>query len=155
MGCRLWPDDPKTRRVTALLAQHCDAIEADLAFRGIDLADYYRGSMSPRRLALLLDHLPPESHLHTALRDAEPDDLPEPDPETAGRGSWSNDQLLLAAVVDGLNVLAWQQASMNSKDPIEPPPRIPRPGVRRQPLRKAVPDSARSYLARLRAARQG
>jgi hypothetical protein len=151
-------DRPKCLKVAALLEGHCDDIEADLAFRGIDIADYYRGSMSPRRLGVLLDHLPPESFLQTALRNAAPDDLPEPDPSSAGRGTWSNDQLLLAALVDGVNILAWQQVSMHSEDKIDPPARIPRPGVRSPAAARAqnaIPDAARGYLERLRASREG
>lgn len=43
------------------LREYGEAIEADLAFRGIDLLDFYRGHISPRRLAVLIDNLPPES----------------------------------------------------------------------------------------------
>jgi hypothetical protein len=43
------------------LRRYGEAIEADLAFRGVDLLDFYRGTMSARRLWALVSNLPPES----------------------------------------------------------------------------------------------
>ena len=43
------------------LREYGEAIEADLAFRGIDLRDFYAGRMSARRLAVLVANLPPDT----------------------------------------------------------------------------------------------
>ena len=40
-----------------------------LRFYGVDLADFYRGELSPRRLSVLLHHLPADSATHVALTD--------------------------------------------------------------------------------------
>jgi hypothetical protein len=40
-----------------LLAEHHEAIEYDLLIRGIDLLDLYRGTLSIRRLGMLIDRL--------------------------------------------------------------------------------------------------
>lgn len=81
----------------------------------------------------MLKHLPPESAYLTAFRESltveERAKLPKP----TGHGPWSNAELLLANVVDGLNWLAWQQAAINRKKGASPPPKpepVPRPGVK-------------------------
>lgn len=51
-------------------------MEADLAFRGVDLLDFYRGRMSARRLAVLVDHLPPEA-MSVRLALHGPDEQPQ------------------------------------------------------------------------------
>lgn len=50
-----------------MIREHADAVEADLAYRGIDFRDHFRpggGSsrLTLRRLAVLLRYLPRESH---------------------------------------------------------------------------------------------
>jgi predicted transcriptional regulator len=56
-----------------LLDEHGDAIEADLQrhYR-IDLCDFYRGELSPRRLGVLIRYLPVDSALVAALNDGKP-----------------------------------------------------------------------------------
>ncbi|MGK4584545.1 hypothetical protein [Kitasatospora sp. HPMI-4] len=52
-----------------LLSEHAEAIEADLLrYYRLDLLDYHRGSMSARRLRVLVRHLPEDSALGRALR---------------------------------------------------------------------------------------
>lgn len=44
-----------------------EEIEADLAYRGIDVGDWWRGGMSSRRLVLLVKHLPDDSATKRAM----------------------------------------------------------------------------------------
>jgi hypothetical protein len=57
-----------------MLIEHGDEIEADLAqyYNGLDLTDLYRGTLSFRRLGVLVRQLPPRSRLVTALNDGQP-----------------------------------------------------------------------------------
>jgi len=60
--------------LVALLRDHRDAVEADLVrFYGVDIAAYYRGELSPRRLSVLLHHLPPDAATHAARSGIAPD----------------------------------------------------------------------------------
>lgn len=136
--------------LAALCESHGEAIEADLAFRGVDLDDIYRGRLTYRRLGVLLRHLPPESAFKTALRnEATVDEDAEPDPEAAIRAQWSRVELLLAGISDGIAVLAYQQSQIHGSSKSSPPAQIPRPGVR---IAKAgvrqLPTEARAYLQR-------
>lgn len=54
------------------LRRYGEAIEADLAFRGHDLLDFYRGGMSARRLWVLVQGLGPDSATAHAARAADP-----------------------------------------------------------------------------------
>jgi hypothetical protein len=58
-----------------------EELEADLAFRGHDLLDFYRGKMSARRLVTLVKGLPPDSATAQAARVSEPAGKPESAPE--------------------------------------------------------------------------
>ncbi|QOP65075.1 tail assembly chaperone [Arthrobacter phage Adumb2043] len=52
----------KLASLAALLREAPDVVEADLQhFYGVDLADYWRGGLSPRRLSVLIEQLPPTS----------------------------------------------------------------------------------------------
>ncbi|MGH3725662.1 MAG: hypothetical protein ACRDUS_16255 [Mycobacterium sp.] len=56
-----------------MLIEHGDEMEADLAqFYTIDLCDFYRGTLSIRRLGVLVRQLPLRSRLMTALNDGQP-----------------------------------------------------------------------------------
>lgn len=46
-----------------------EAIEADLADRGLDLLDFFRGARSWRQLLVILDHLPRASRFRQAAAD--------------------------------------------------------------------------------------
>lgn len=98
--------------------------------------------MSWRRLGVILRHLPPESATQTALRENEPDDAPQVEPE--GFGPWSKAEHLLARVGDAVEHLAWMQSD-GKKNPPKP---LPRPGVAKPP-RKVTAINARA-LAYLR-----
>ncbi|OAN26233.1 hypothetical protein [Mycolicibacterium iranicum] len=66
-----------------MLNEHGDAIEADLLrFYRIDVLDFYRGTLSARRLGVLIRQLPAESALVRALN--------------GGRIPWGNVENLVA-----------------------------------------------------------
>lgn len=90
--------------------------------------------MSWRRLRVLIQHLPPESATWTALRNslspvelAEQADKGEPE-----KGRWSQEEQLLATVVDAVRRLEWVLLCSNieqkSKRP-DPPEPMRRPGA--------------------------
>lgn len=95
--------------------------------------------MSWRRLRVLIEHLPPESHTMTAMRNA----LPEGELERLAekgepeKGRWSQSEQLLAAAVDSLrrleHILILANSDKKSRRPQAPEP-IRRPGAR--PVRK-------------------
>lgn len=96
--------------------------------------------MSWRRLRVLIQHLPPESHTMTALRNslsaeelAEQAELGEPD-----KGRWSQLEQLVAAVADSVRRLEYITilANSDSKAKTVPPEPIARPGAG---ARKAKP----------------
>lgn len=55
----------------AVWRQHPTAIEAELADRGLDIADWHRGRMSSRRLLALLRHPRRDGPYETALLEGE------------------------------------------------------------------------------------
>lgn len=59
--------------LSRLLREHGDAVEADLAFRGIDMRDLWRrgSGLTLRRLMVLIRALPPEAVLWAVMREAE------------------------------------------------------------------------------------
>ena len=94
-------------------------MEADLLrFYQMDLLDYYRGTLSPRRLRVLIRYLPRESALVRALHGDVAD--------------WGLTEHLLAGVVDELAVGNWLFVTANSDEHADPPARprpVPRPGA--------------------------
>ncbi|MFJ8490875.1 hypothetical protein ACIRBZ_21350 [Streptomyces sp. NPDC094038] len=86
-----------------------------LRYYGTDLLDWHRETLTARRLALLIKHLPRESALNRELH--------------GEAAEWSVSDHLLAAVVDHLAAANWMFASVNSEegDQPEPPAPVPRP----------------------------
>ncbi|MFD0044746.1 hypothetical protein ACFVGV_06100 [Pseudarthrobacter scleromae] len=59
--------------LVALLKRETDTVEADLQrFYRVDLADFWRGELSLRRLSVLIHHLPADSATARATGDASP-----------------------------------------------------------------------------------
>lgn len=87
----------------------------------MDLLDHYRGTLSARRLRVLVQHLPADSSLVRALHG-----------EQAG---WGLTDHLLATVVDQQAVANWLFVCANSGegDQPDPPTPLPRPGVEVEP----------------------
>ncbi|MEU9447283.1 hypothetical protein [Streptomyces sp. NPDC048277] len=86
-----------------------------LRYYGTDLLDWHRETLTARRLALLIKHLPRDSALNRELHGEAAD--------------WSVSDHLLAAAVDHLAAANWMFASVNSEegDQPEPPAPVPRP----------------------------
>jgi hypothetical protein len=82
-----------------LLREHGDVIEADLQRTyGVDLVDLWRGTLTLRRVRVLLEGLPPDSS--TAYAVAEADNGP-----LAG---WRLTDVLLGRLTDELALYRWQ-----------------------------------------------
>lgn len=91
-------------------------LEYDLAALGIDLLDFWRGTLSPRRLEVLIRHLPPTSATKRAML------------------KWHHStEDILADVFDVLAGANWQRAHSRER-PVPYPKPYPRPGdeLRRQ-----------------------
>lgn len=98
-------------------------MEADLLrYYGVDLLDHHRGTLSARRLRVLIQHLPRDAALVRELHG-----------ESA---EWGLTEHLLAATVDELAVGNWLFVSANRDEHADPPDRpkpVPRPGVEEEP----------------------
>ena len=84
--------------------------------------------MSWRRFGVILRHLPIESAYMTAVRNATDPDAELPPPEPGIFGPWSQTDMLLARIGDGVSALLWQNGQ-DPKSPTPPPRPLPRPGV--------------------------
>jgi hypothetical protein len=100
------------RSLHALLAEHGEAIEADLQrFYGLPLSDLFNGSLTPRRLAVLIRNLPNES---ATARDFHGEVL-----------DWGQTEHLLALIADLLAEANWQRQGDKAKQHPKP---LTRPG---------------------------
>jgi hypothetical protein len=110
--------------------------------------------MTWRRLRVILQHLPPESHTMTALRNAmsaedfdQHADSGEPD-----KDRWSKQEQILAGIYDALRDLQYITVVANSdgkgRKPKRPTP-LPRPGVTKPKKREAMSEQAANTLFRL------
>lgn len=82
---------------------HGGPIEADLdRFYQIDLLDFWRGRLTPRKLLNRIDHLPPGAALWIAAGD---------------NAAWTEEAHLIARVVDALHGANWQRAGSPGKAP--------------------------------------
>lgn len=88
----------------ALLVEYHEELEIDLHRQGVDLLDVWRGTLSLRRLELMVRHLPAKSLLVRELA-----------PEVAAQADWSPEGYLIADLFDAF-------ARANFKDP-KPYPR--------------------------------
>lgn len=73
----------------ALVVEHHEEIEVDLLRQGIDLLDFWRGTLTARRLRLLISNLPRGSVTLAAV-----------DPDGVALGAWSETDYLLADLFD-------------------------------------------------------
>ncbi|MFE0219484.1 hypothetical protein ACFW0U_01165 [Streptomyces albidoflavus] len=110
--------------------------------------------MTWRRLRVLIQHLPPESHTMTALRNsltaeelAEQSEGGEPE-----KGRWSQADQLLALIADRVARLEYVTVLANtgkgSKKPTAPEP-IRRPGAGAPPPRQQMTEGSAEVLFRL------
>jgi hypothetical protein len=105
-----------------------------------------------RRAAVLIAALPPESATKTAVRDSMSDEQLDALPDPDGHGRWSHVELLLAAVVDAMNALVWQNARIHGGSKSQPPEPIRRPGV--APRKPPLSPAGVTYLNDLRERRR-
>ncbi|MGW3491768.1 hypothetical protein [Streptomyces sp. NPDC001054] len=108
--------------------------------------------MSARHLRVLLERLPPESATMTALRNATPDEALAEQAERGEpeRGRWSQQEQLLALLVDHVARLSYITLLANSsgkgaKKPSPPEP-IRRPGARPPKPKTQMTDGAAEAL---------
>ncbi len=87
------------------VVEHHEALEIDLLGQGFDLLDFWRGTLTPRRLRILIASLPEKSRTVAEL-----------DPERALAAAWDTVDYLLAAQYN-----AFLQANFEGADPILPP----------------------------------
>ncbi|MEU6990407.1 hypothetical protein ABZ953_07050 [Streptomyces sp. NPDC046465] len=110
--------------------------------------------MSWRRLRILIQHLPPESHTMTALRNqlsdeelAEQADKGEPE-----KGRWSQLEQLTASVVDATRrveyVLLCTNIENKAKWP-KPPEPVARPGAKAPRAKPKISEAAAEVLLQL------
>ncbi|SPE55965.1 hypothetical protein SNS2_2703 [Streptomyces netropsis] len=82
----------------------------------MDLLDWHRGSLSTRRLSVLVKHMPRDSAVNRDLH--------------GEAVEWDASTHLLAAAVDHLAVANWMTGTLNSDeeaDPLDYPEPVPRP----------------------------
>lgn len=126
-----------------------------------DLRDVWRPDYGPsrltwRRLAVLIDRLPPESAVKTALRDAQgamalAEAAKNGSAGADGWGSYSNTDMHLGALIDEVR---WLRHAIYHAQGAKPkrPGQYPRPGVMPPKTHKLSP-AAQQYLADMRARR--
>jgi hypothetical protein len=111
-------------------------VEADLLrYYGVDLLDYHRGTLSARRVRVLIEHLPRDAALVRELHG-----------ETA---EWGLTEHLLAATVDQLAISNWLFVSANRDEHAEPPERpkaVPRPGIEEEEAPAASPEQIAAFF---------
>lgn len=109
--------------------------------------------MSWRRLRVLIQHLPPESHTMTALRNELDDDelAEQADKGEPEKGRWSQQEQLLAALVDGVRRLEYITicANTETKSRPEPPEPIKRPGAKARRPRPVLSEADNERLFQL------
>ena len=141
----------KIERALWLTESFQEEIEADLQrYYGIDYLDHFRGKLGWRKLLVLLERLPPESALNTAIRNAMPEGRPE---ELAGdpvRAPWSTVEAMLASLIDEVRINSWLYAQAHSDSTLPKPQPIPRPGVRSRKRRGLPLEAAIALDPRLR-----
>ncbi|WP_309235824.1 hypothetical protein [Amycolatopsis sp. SID8362] len=101
----------------------------------MDLLDYYRGKLTPRRLRVLIRHLPRESALVRALH--------------GEAAEWGLTEHLLAGAVDELAVGNWLFVAANSAEGADQPDRprpVPRPGLEQEPDTAATTDEIAAFF---------
>lgn len=119
----------KIRKALWVTEKWPEEIEADLQrYYGIPLTSLGAG-LSWRRLLVLIEHLPPEGALNTAIRNATPDHELARATSDAARAPWSTLESLVASLIDELRQFEWMYASAHAKTAPKMPEPIRRPGI--------------------------
>ena len=115
--------------LVALLDEHCEAVQWDLAhyWPGRSIYELYRGEMTWQELRVFLRYLPPESSTAQAIWPKTAEELE--------RERWSApaDRFMLASLIDSVREQTYVQVKLHG-DPkktrhLKPPEPIERPGV--------------------------
>lgn len=116
--------------LAALIDEHGEELEYDLIryCSGTDLAWLWTGRLSWRRLGVLVKHLPAESATKTAIRNATPLHEIKKMSASGDYGPWSQTDMLLARIGDGVEKLFWAKTKDGAEGRNYPEP-FPRPGV--------------------------
>lgn len=123
-----------------MVRTYSDELEYDLWERGEKLGNIWRlgggdTNLTWRKLQLIIERLPPESALKTAIRDnmtfEDRAKLEGTKQDPFKHGRWSKDQVHLVEIIDRLNWMIHQHNVKNGKkgQKIAPPEPYPRPGV--------------------------
>lgn len=78
---------------------------------------------------MLIEHLPPESAVNTAIRNRTPEELLRQHAGDPTRATWSGVETLLATLIDEMRQLEWLYASAHTDKALIKPEPIKRPGV--------------------------
>lgn len=110
--------------------------------------------MTPRRLGVLLQHLPPESHTMTALRNAMTDEEIAAQAESGEpeKGRWSQSEQLMALVADRIAQLVYVTVCANvdkKSDRPDAPEPIRRPGAAPRKAKRALSEPNATRLFQL------
>ena len=128
--------------LAALLAEHWQAAEADLQrYYGLDLVDVFRGTLTLRKVSVLVAGLPSDSLTMSAMAPALAN-LPEPDGTPR---QWSTEAHLLASVVDAVTQLTVAYVGAHSKSTPKWEP-MPRPTPKRAPQIHRMTEAQREAL---------
>ncbi|RLK54821.1 hypothetical protein [Actinokineospora cianjurensis] len=100
---------------------------ADLRrYYGIDLADLWHGTLTPRRVLWLIEHLPEDSATVAALRGG---------PQ---HRAWTTAAHLLATVADAVQLGTWTTIAAHARRRPTPPKPLPRPSLPRRQAARVV-----------------
>ena len=132
----MWPtvadEHGKIQKALWVIREFPEEVEADLQrFYGVDLTSL-GADLSWRRLLVLIEHLPPEGALNTAIRNATPEEQLAMAAGDSTRAPWSTLEILIASLIDEVRNLSWMYASAHSKSTVQKPDPIRRPGSKRR-----------------------
>jgi len=122
----------KIQKILWIISEFPEALEADLQrYYGLDFVRFFRpgSGLSWRKLLALIDNLPPESALNTAVRNITPEERLAANAGDPVKARWSTVESLLAALIDEVRQVSWMYASSHSDKAIARPQPIRRPGV--------------------------
>jgi hypothetical protein len=101
-------------------------------------------------MLVLIDHLPPEAALITAVRNNTPDHVLTENSADPTKARWSNLENLVAAAIDEIRHSQWMYASAHSEHTVPRPQPIKRPGIKSISRKRMPIEDARKIDPRLR-----
>lgn len=113
---------PKSIELAVLLSDYADEIEYDLLLLGLDILDWYRGTLSARRVLLILERLPMSSALWSKVQSEQTNT----DPRILR--SWGLAERLAARQIEATQWNTFATLQVNSKKKLKPPTSMKIPG---------------------------